>query len=400
MTQSLSFESQWNMGIRCFELVCDRQNSSSSSATLSSQPLRCNNEELGVTVKEAFDKIIDKLIATGNENEFAMVIVTYQPQGGGNAARNPILFMNQLKNFYTNYTHSSGKKLADITSLYKPGLTVAEARKKPLMIVARPSQEGEDENDEGEGTYINDAVAGDGYNILTVMGWGSLPDKWYKRGYDCKMFRGVGGTWGRTLYEDNINSHSSLVAMEDWIYGPNHSGTQLNGTRRTDSRKPKGEPRFTYNSDQGYSVWAQEWRRVHTTDSEVADVYVTGVNNDQWVPSYEEKKTDILDCLTRSIGSKASDNCVYFNSLDGFYITTDQDSYDHYWRGNMGNIGEYADDINTWFYPELLKYSAEGVTGPLGVIIMDRVANTGAGSLLPEVIYMNNWRHTLDTVIP
>jgi hypothetical protein len=58
----------------------------------------------------------------------------------------------------------------------------------------------------------------------------------------------------------------------------------------------------------------------------------------------------------------------------------------------MGDIGGFATDINTWFYPVLQQYSAADVTGPLGVIILDRVAmDGGPGQLLPLTIIQNNF---------
>ena len=392
MTQTLSFDNQWNLGVRCFEIVCDRVNSNSTTATLASQNVMCNGASVGLNVTDAFNRVLAKLTAEGNEKEFAMIIITYQPVGGaGNPNRNPSLFMTQLKNFYSNYKYN-GESLASYTCLYKPGLDLATVRKTPLMIVARPSQEGED-----SATNV-DAGAGEGYNILTVKGWGTLPDKWYKRGYPTKLFEGLGGTWGNELYTDNINT--GLPAMEEWIYGTRRYWyddlfRDLDGPRRTDSRPTKGNTQFEYNSDQGYKVWAQEWRRVHTDTTDVTDKYVTTSSNDQWKVSYKEKRDDIIDCVKRAIANEG--DRVYFNSLDGFYITTAEDSYEQYWHGNMGNIGKYAEHINSWFYPELLRYSAADVTGPLGVIILDRVSHAGAGALIPEVIYMNNWRHTLDT---
>lgn len=391
MTQTLSFENQWSLGVRCFELVSDRCGNNSSAGedngtgNLGNQNLRCNNQSLGLTVKDAYDKIIEKVLAT--PGEFAMIIMTYQPRGGGNAARNPEYYMDVLKNFYKNYSYNN-IKLSDISCIYKPGLRVADIQQTPIMIVARPSQEGEDTN-------IDSAIAGPEYNILTVKGWGSLPDKWYKRGYDAKLYQGLGGSAGNQLYSDT--SHPDLPAMEDWIYGTpefhNYIIYQyytLDGDRRTDSRPSKGTARFEYDSDQGYAVWAQEWRRVHTDAEHVTDRYKTTTSNDQWLVSDNEKKSDILDCLTRSISKEK--NRVYFNSLDGFYITTQQNSYDHYWRGNEGNIGQFATDINTWFYPVLQQYSAADVTGPLGVIILDRVTmDGGAGQLLPQTIIQNNF---------
>lgn len=405
MTQTLSFDKQWDMGIRCFELVTARayeekivggsgawydpyEYEYTEAETLAGADLRCNNQPLStMTVDDAIVKLWNKVEGT---TEFAMVILTYQPTGNSSHPdpvryRDAVKYMTQVKNYY-NKLVERGYKLV----LYKPGLTIEECYGS-LLIIAKPSQEGED-----SATAVNNAV-GTG-NILTIKGWGTLVDKWNKRGYPTKLFEGLGGTLGNELYTDNINTE--LPAMEEWIYGTRRyyswgSFRDLNGPRRTDSRPNKGTPQFEYNSDQGYKVWAQEWRRVHTDATDVADKYVTTSSNDQWVVSYKEKQDDIIDCVKRSIANE--NDRVYFNSLDGFYITNVQDSYDQYWRGNMGNIGKYAEHINSWFYPELLRYSAADVTGPLGVIILDRVADTGAGSLIPEVIYMNNWRHTLET---
>lgn len=391
MTQTLSFDNQWNLGVRCFEIVCDRVNSDILTETLASQDVMCNGESVGLNVTDAFNRVLAKLTAEGNEKEFAMIIITYQPVGGiGNPDRNPSLFMTQLKNFYSNYRYS-GKSLASYTCLYKPGLDLETIRKTPLMIVARPSQEGED-----SATSV-EAGAGEGYNILTVKGWGTLVDKWYKRGYNAMLFKGKdtdGWTSSDNYGNTYDNLHPTLDAMEDYIYGANGG---YNGTYDGRPTRVNGNQRFQYSSDQNYLVWAQEWRRVSAAKQTLTFGALTFPFNHRtlWDESYSLKQEDIIDCLVRSISNEKGR--VYFNSLDGFYVTNDRESCDVYWRGNMGDIGGYADDINAWFYPELLKYSAANVTGPLGVVILDRVNHTGAGSLIPEVIYMNNWRHTLDT---
>lgn len=390
-TQTLSFEDQWNLGVRCFELVSDRCGTDNAAGedngegNLGSQNLRCNNQSLGLTVKQAFDNIVSKVLAT--PGEFAMVIMTYQPRGGGMADRNPQYYMNALKNFYKDYKHDSGKTLEDLTCVYQPGLRVADLKDKPIMIVARPSQEGEDAP-----TDVNAAQAL-GTNILTVKGWGSLVDKWYKRGYDAQIFKGkkTETNW----FGDNDEYGSAYdqirgkdyTAMEDYIYG---TSGQYNGNLTGRPVRVNGNQRFEYNSDQGFPVWAQEWRRVAVNETYYY-TYWGSRKNTCWWNSYTEKQEDVVDCLKRSIA--AEKNRVYFNSLDGFYIINQQMSCDYYWRGNMGDIGGYATDINEWFYPVLQQYSAADVTGPLGVIIMDRVSNVqgSAGQLLPQTIIQNNF---------
>lgn len=391
-TQVNNFETQWNLGVRCFELVSTRAgqygwvsdgwNSGlkwSDSESLASAELRCANEKLGTTT---IDSAVQQIWARVKDSkEFAMVIFTYQPTGSNSdgGSRDPSKYIAQLNEYYNS--------LGVETVLYSPDLRAGDCYGK-LMFVARPTQEGEDTV-----AHVNESV-GTG-NILTIKGWGSLPDKWYKRGYDAKLYRGVGGTWGNELYEDNIPSHANLVAMEDWIYGPDHSGTELNGTRKSEDTRPeKGTPRFEYESNTSFKVWAQEWRRVHTTDENVTNRFITTTSSDQWLPSYSEKQADIVDCFRRSINRE--EGRVYFNSLDGFYITTEQDSYDHYWRGAEGNIGDYAKHINDWLYKYVLDMGVNNITGPLGVVIMDYIGEGEGGTNLPNIIINNNFKFPLE----
>ena len=393
-TQVKTFQEQWSLGVRCFELVSTRAGEMeywlglfptgwTDYESLASAALRCNGVELGsYTIDSAVKEIWGKV---KESNEFAMIIFTYQPLGGsGNTtvggSRDPSIYMNQLNTYYNS--------LGIETVLYSPDLCAGNCYGK-LMFVARPSQEGEDSVDK-----VENAI-GTG-NILTIKGWGSLPDKWYKRGYDTKLFRGVGGATGSDLYEDNIPEHADLVAMEDWIYGPNHSGQELNGTRKTAETRPKkGTPRFEYKTNTGFNVWAQEWRRVHAEDTtNFRNRYVTSTSNDQWIPSFLEKQNDVMDCFRRSIAKE--EGRVYFNSLDGFYITTEQNSYDHYWHGSEGNIGDYAKHINDWLYKEILELGVDNITGPLGVVIMDYVGEGEGGTNLPKIIINNNFKFPLE----
>lgn len=385
MTQTLSFNNQWSLGVRCFELVTERYNSNNNTAddtrNLGNQNIKCNGSSLGLTVKEAYDKILEKVV--DSPGEFAMIIMTYQPEGGsGKAPRDPIEYMKDLNLFYDSYSYA-GKPLSEYVCVYQPGLRVADLEDTPIMIVVRPSQEGEDTSD-----MVEQAHSG-GRKMLVVKGWGSLVDKWYKRGYEAMLFKGTDGSG----YGDRIDLlHPDLIAVEDWIYGTNGNGStsQSNTSAYPAADYPTpGTPRFNYTSDQGFGVWAQEWRRVANADANVIQYYSS--YRIRWRGSLQEKKDNIEDCLRRSITQ--DNNLVYFNSLDGFYIINNQNSYDHYWRGNMGDIGGFADYINDWFYPVLQKYSAADVTGPLGVIIMDRVSNVqgSAGQLLPQTIIQNNF---------
>lgn len=411
-TQSQKFDDLWNMGVRCFELVCDRSTGKSDGwysnfeavSNLGNASLRCNNAELGEDVAGAIDAIITKLNNEESKNEFAMVILTYQPTGHINAPRDPQAFMTALNNYYKNKFPNENTGNNDQLIVYSPGLRVDQARGK-LMIIARPSQEGEDSE-----TAVSNAKL-DNLDILTVIGWGSLMDKWSKRGYGTKIF--MGGDSNRHR-EDNRTDYSELRAMEEWIYGNNF--TQESGSpyrpyptkaRITDSNDPrptKGEIDYTYETDKGgIAVWAQEWRRVVNLDSDKdTDQATTTIDSDYgeyfFFESYKEKKEDILATYNKAI-SDESRSMVYFNSLDGFFMLTDNyDSYGPYWKGNMGNIQDYALDINEWFYHTALKKAEENGTGTMGVIIMDYIGeNLGdiKGELLPQIIYKNNFMSVL-----
>ena len=408
-TQSQNFEALWNMGVRCFELVCDRTSGNSAVTNLGNASLRCNNVELGKNVAGAIDDIITKLNNEESKNEFAMVILTYQPTGNRNAARDPEAFMTALNNYYKNKFPNENTGNNDQLIVYSPGLRVDQARGK-LMIIARPSQEGEDSE-----TAVSNAKLDD-LDILTVKGWGSLMDKWSKRGYGTKIFMGGDSNGHR---EDNRTAYSELRAMEEWIYGNNFTQSGYSESyhpypmtaRITDSNDPrptKGEIDYTYETDKGgIAVWAQEWRRVIDLDDNKENDNGTqqithrigSANRDyMFFESYAEKKADILATYNKAI-SDESRSMVYFNSLDGFYMLTDNYvSFGPYWVGNMGNIQDYALDINEWFYNTALSKAEANGTGTMGVIIMDYIGeNLGDinGELLPKAIYNNNFKSTL-----
>ena len=63
-----------------------------------------------------------------------------------------------------------------------------------------------------------------------------------------------------------------------------------------------------------------------------------------------------------------------------------------------GDIASYAQDINTWFYNRILTYGVENISGPLNLIILDRVLDgTPGGDYLPQVIIDNNFKFPLQT---
>lgn len=387
-TQSLDFENQWNLGVRCFELVSTRAGETEYSwiipigwtdyESLAEAPIRCNNKKIPsddnpTTIDDAVQEIWGRVNGT---NEFAMIIFTYQPTGSNTdgGTRDANKYMSQLNNYYNSLVQSGVKMIR-----YSPSLRAGDCYGK-LIFVARPSQEGEDSE-----TSVSSAT-GTG-EILTVKGWGSLPDKWTKRGYPTRLYAGTtDGTIGYgTQYDDvsaNALGYNYTDLMETYIFGK--TGTLPN----------KGTQDFTYATDQTDSegkpivAWAQEWRRVYYP------THNANVGGFQWFESLEEKKTDIKDTFRRSISRE--NNRVYFNSIDGFYIINNSDSYLHYWKGNMGEIKAYAEHMNDWLYKYVLDMGVNNITGPLGVVIMDYIGEGEGGTNLPNIIINNNFKFPLE----
>lgn len=385
-TQSKDFETQWNLGVRCFELVSTRAGSGWSleiigqwedAESLASAPIRCNNTQIPTssnptTIDDAVQEIWEKVNGT---NEFAMIIFTYQPTGSNydGGTRDANKYMSQLNNYYNSLVQSGVKMIR-----YSPSLRAGDCYGK-LILVARPSQEGEDAE-----TIVNSAT-GIG-EILTVKGWGSLPDKWTKRGYPTRLYAGTkDGIIGTTKYNEvsaNAIGYTYTDLMETYIFG------------KTGSLPTKGTQNFTYGTDQTDSegnpivAWAQEWRRVYSPS------YNSTVGGFQWFDSLQEKKDDVTDTFRRSISRE--NNRVYFNSLDGFYITNNSDSYLYYWKGNMGEIKAYAEHMNDWLYKYVLDMGVNNITGPLGVVIMDYIGEGEGGTNLPNIIINNNFKFPLE----
>lgn len=395
-TQSKDFETQWNLGVRCFELVSSKAGEYYEGSlfgwgaewrdyeSLASAPIRCNNKQIPnennpTTIDDAVQMIWNRVNGT---NEFAMIIFTYQPTGDeeqGGWQRKPDVYMSQLNAYYNSLIQNGAKVIK-----YSPSLRAGDCYGK-LLLVARPSQEAEDTE-----TMV-DSATGTG-EILTIKGWGSLPDKWTKRGYQAKLFSGTTpntqvliGTGNRyNDYSANAIGYTFTETVEKYIYGKSGDlPSKVNGTQD-----------FEYSTDQIDSdgkpivAWAQEWRRVYYP------TYNANVGGFQWFESLEEKKTDIKDTFSRSISREG--NRVYFNSIDGFFMINNAQSYLHYWAGNMGEIKAYAEHMNDWLYKYVLDIGVNNITGPLGVVIMDYIGEGEGGTNLPNIIINNNFKFPLE----
>ena len=202
------------------------------------------------------------------------------------------------------------------------------------------------------------------------------------------------------------------------------------------------------------AAWVAEWARV-SNNSKVIQATAEGENwfgnltSDnkyfKWANSYNERLLRAQECLDFSMSKEivcegqsiTATNTIFINSLCGYYIENLDDTntliesgnsflpntltdyscvYDRYrnkfWSadyhsgvavsfltgnssvaGMSGNIADFAAMINSDFLTYLkAKLNAEGrLAGSTGIVLMDRVANTGDGAEIPSIIIANNF---------
>lgn len=390
--QIAPFEQQWNAGIRCFELRCPNNESGNS---LDGVQLQCNRENLGITFGQAVDMIWEKVKNTG---EFAMIMPAFESNAGRDWRVTD--FAKDLNQFFTD--HSDYKYVT-----YGRELTVGDARGS-LMFIARITSE-EDDGLElptpGQGVFIDQ--------------WGSLKDNWARRGYPVDNW-GKDSSWGTN-------------AMEYYM---------INGNRSADfvptGMPIKGDVNYIHNTirkdESEGTAYIQDWARVVKKSQNYllySSTNYTGIQIEYsqyayWQESLNEKQTDIWKTFELAIedNNNQQGSTFYINCLDGYYVDSKVSlSYKPYVEGRSeeyrdgysvvagnnatysygnggvaGNIKAFANDINNWFYNEILKYGTSNIYGPMNIVILDRVYEDGGGSYLPSVIINNNYRFPLITI--
>ena len=378
-SQTLNFDEQWQLGIRAFEVITDRQ-----QADFANEPLRCNNQEISnLTVGTVVQDIIDHLNVDGLHREGAMVIFTYQPISTAyNFPRDPGAYMEKVMAYVNSLNH-------DDLVLFQPGLTLGDVRGK-LLIVVRPTQN--DEDTESDWTEVTDAITGENADrVLVINGCGTGKDKWGARGYTINGQRAF----------DLSNGHGTGDDVMEYYL---QQGAYLRPTATT-TPVAKGETQFEYATNHAeINCWFQEWARVVGQD-----VVYEGSNPDTyWFESYTEKLNDATEAFSKAISGDYP-GYVFINSLCGYLAGSDYEesikpSYDNastsWWDqygGAGGNIKALADKINPDFYDYVLNCGLEQTTGPTGVVLMDYVSGdpTSATYALPGTIIANNFKHTI-----
>ena len=385
-SQTLDFGKQWERGIRAFEIVSSQRNTS-----FASEILTCNKEDITIdnrnlTVKEVVDSLLNRL-SKPNCKETAMAIFTYQSNGWGDNQDSDSYMQKAMAYFNT----ISSDKLV----LFKPGLTLDEAKGK-LMIVVRPNQR--DQNNGGTWSDITGKITGTNADkILVIDGCGTAKDKWGARGYKIN---------GTSAF-DISNDHGTGSDIMEYHM---QQGDYISPTE-TSAPVSLGEPQFGYTTNiSAITCWFQEWARVIGQDSYIArGGGWTPYSATWWFESYTEKLSNVKETFSKAL-SDDDGKIVYINSLCG-YLATDEDSFTDdlvpsvstSWGGSGGDIKALADKLNYDFYQYVLSSGMEQATGPTGIILMDYVSNQetdGGAYYLPGVIINNNFKHNSNVIIP
>lgn len=415
--QTVSIKEQWNAGIRCFEL---RGTNDTNKNNLSNAPLQSGRVDLGITFDAGFNQIVDLL--EQNPTEFVMIMASYESNVGrldtGNErikyhALDYVLDLQEYcKNVESSFTNGVKFKT------YSPTMTVGDARGGIMIIIRATSEEDPEE--------VIDAVKNGELNYgMLIDEWGSLKDYWGRRGYTINGQKAA--NWSVRYSSKTDVEYYLLNDKTDSDFRPSSA---LQAPQKTLGDLTNYENVVDYNhasmraGNTSGIVFVQEWARV-VPESAAGNIqlYSTGYlwnktyHYAYWEETYSEKQTDVwntfLLCQQEHSG-KVGDR-FFINSLDGFYV--DKDIQASYWPyiegadetrpnnrdefgtgGTAGNVGKYARDINGWFYGELLDMGFENITGPLNLVIMDRVLDgSNGGNYLPQVIIDNNFKFPLLT---
>ena len=434
--QTLTFEQQWNAGIRAFEIVTDRDNNDSTNDegnTLSDLVLQCGKKDVEdatignntsapkITVTEAVDAILAKLAA--NPTETALAVFTYQPEGNS-PDRRGYAYMYAFMNFI-NQSKYSGKLV-----LFSPTLTLAQAQGK-LMIVVRPNSKDEgdyylnvngsryskDNSGQNAGiwTAIQNMIKGtNSQYVVAVNGCGTGKDKWGARGFkindgnETRPARDISNWNGAMNAPDNQwwieqYMYNGGYVTDEYRYTGGEEQTVRNQARNTatitraplNPLNPTEVLNFGYQTNKDYQCWYQEWSRVLSADikqgggswRDPTSAYGSyEYHAIDWFESYNEKLSNAkttFDMATSGLYDGTHDGYgayVFINSLCG-YLAKDNDpeesvipSVNAAYGGGYGDIVALADKINKDFYNYANSKIATAQSST-GIIFMDRVSN-------------------------
>lgn len=411
MQQTLTFEEQWKVGVRAFEIISDRPRYGTTS--LGTEYVKCNKTSMGKTVLEVLTDLITKVSATNAEGKYtetAVLILTYQPEGKDDddswlgveiRDRNADLYAQSLNEMMSNLTSEQKNHIKQ----YKPSMTLGEARGN-VMIFCRINQrdESEDGSFDGAKAKLTDACA---KKVILIDGCGTGKDRWGARGYEVK------GNDDWNLAYDAAHTSDQNKSVDYWM-GFDRSGSIFTGgytytARDYANNVRRGKSNYLYETNiADIDCWYQEWARVVNLEHlgvQNANYYERS-NDVRWYESYNEKVSAAKEAFEMAV-SGLYPGYIFINSLCGYFVDSSiSSSYEQFTGSNTGgiagNIKALADKINVSFYQYVKDFGLEQTTGPTGIVMMDYVKNTSSseidgGYFLPGVIVSNNFKGNLPT---
>lgn len=429
VAQELTFDQQWEAGIRAFEIVTDRADNTSGTG-FSSLVVQCGKSDIydtdangnvtttKLTVSSAVNKILNKLAA--NPYETAMLIFTYQPEGSDPDRHGPA-YMRQLVT-YINTLDANKLVMFEPTLLLgdyededknadgtvKEGAVSTGARGK-LMIVARPNQTNEKDyaTINANGTSADDnwsgitaQITGNAANkLLAVNGCGTGKDKWGARGYTIGGNRAPDISNNASDYIEKYMGTQNSPLFTTYDDSEENNTTTVNDVTITRAPKDNADAlKFNYTTNTDVVCWFQEWARVLNSN-----IYASGRSYQryeiQWFESYLEKLSNVKTTFDMAVSGKyIAKGYVFINSLCGYLVSSTDPtnsvipSVGYNYGGDYGNISALSTKLNQDFY-EYVNTKRKEMVAPTGIVLMDFVSNNstyGGAYWLPQIIIANN----------
>lgn len=232
--QHLTFDEQWSLGVRAFELSSDRP--SSANTSLGGEAITCNKVDVvdttgkTITVITAIREILAKL--EDFPTETAALILTYQPEGN-DIPRNMASYAGSLTKMLDGTGTATGTTLtsAEVAKIipYTSALTMDTVNEVPgargkLILICRPNQ-----NNEAEPGDVSWSSTSFPTKVTAINGCGTAKDRWGARGYkfnaNKRLFTQgtvlVEGTlwdyynWGNKVYSSNQPTDGKVLDISN-----------------------------------------------------------------------------------------------------------------------------------------------------------------------------------------
>lgn len=336
LTQNLSVEDQFKIGVRAFEIATERYipflEIGGMDKDLGKDGSLIAGTKTALNLNTALSRLARLLL--NSPKEFVIVMPYYAPDG---TAKNE-MWSNQLKICLQNL---GGKIEIDGQSVpikpFKNSMTIEEARGSILFLSRMP----------GDMESVTNWVGKPQYTTA-IYGWDSDKDRWVKRGYG-KVWDGDGDPKGDYTYP----------GYTTWRYDAAIGNDDANAN---------------------VNFYIQDWLRVCKENGSYAHQQITQ-SPTNWYESITEKKENVKDFMNQTIANLKNTkdvNNVFINSLSGYYIVSK-------WNGTSGqpigtdilpdagkhgDIPPFARDINNEIYNYVLDLNYQS-RGPLGIILIN-----------------------------